>query len=450
MATTRLTRTSGTPTNNSKWTISVWLKRTALGSDGFIMDAYVSANDRFKFAFQSADKLEIWNSNGGSDDATLTPNRTFKDTSAWYHLLLSMDATLSTATDRFKLYVNGVRETDFGTNVNAPQNSTEFVVNQNGATLAIGAYHGGSTFFDGCMSHFHFVDGTAYDPSTFGETDSTTGEWKINASPTVTYGNNGFFLFKDNASVTDQSGNSNNFTVAAGTLLATEDNPSNNFPVLNRDIPATPPTSAIGGALQITKTNSGYKPGLATMGAFSGKYYAEFKLETASGYTNFGVVNVFKKARVGTGDSLDYIGDGDDGVAYQPGSSSLYYNGSSSGSYGTAAQGDIIGIALDIDNGYVYWSKNGTFLNSGVPTSGGSGTGGFALSNLESTLGNFYVFGVSLAGTSGTRTISCNFGQGFFGTTAVASAGSNASGHGVFEYDVPAGYTAMCTKGLNE
>ena len=95
--------------------------------------------------------------------------------------------------------------------------------------------------------------------------------------------------------------------------------------------------------------------------------------------------------------------------------------------------------------------KNGTFLNSGVPTSGGSGTGGFALSNIADTqFGNYYIFGVSVAGTSGTRTISANFGQGFFGTTAVASAGSNASGHGVFEYDVPAGYTAICTKGLNE
>ena len=148
---------------------------------------------------------------------------------------------------------------------------------------------------------------------------------------------------------------------------------------------------------------------------------------------------------------MTYIGDGTDGVAYQPGSSSLYYNGSSQGSYGSASQGDIIGVALDIDNGYVYWSKNGTFLNSGVPTSGSTGTGGYALSNLANSNGdNYYVIGVSVAGTSGTRTISCNYGQGFFGTTAVASAGSNASGHGVFEYDVPTGYTALCTKGLNE
>ena len=83
--------------------------------------------------------------------------------------------------------------------------------------------------FDGCMSHIHYTDGYAYyAPTVFGETDAT-GEWKINTSPSVTYGTNGFFILKDGASVTDQSGNSNNFTVAAGTLTNTEDCPSNVF-----------------------------------------------------------------------------------------------------------------------------------------------------------------------------------------------------------------------------
>ena len=108
---------------------------------------------------------------------------------------------------------------------------------------------------------------------------------------------------------------------------------------------------------------------------------------------------------------------------------------------------------MDIDNGYVYWSKNGTYLNSGVPTSAGSGTGGYALSNIQSTLGNYYIFGVSVAGTSGTRKISCNFGQGFFGTTAVSSNSGNgyagAEGNSKFYYQPPTGFSAMNTKGLN-
>ena len=453
MASTRIYRTAGTPTSNKKFTISFWCKKSAAGTDQFIVSSFNDANNRFQIQFNTDDQPDLICKVSGSNISRLKTTRKFRDTSAWYHIVAVLDTTESTNTDRIKLYINGERELSanngFATETYPSQDAT---IDATG-THTIGAYHNAgspSLYFDGTLSHVNFIDGTAYQASTFGSTDATTGIWKINTNPSVTYGTNGFFLKMEDSSNMDldSSGNSHSFTTA-GTLMASKDNPSNNFPVLNRMLSATPPTT--NGHTTITKTNSGYKPGLATFGAHSGKYYAEFKLETASGYTNFGVVNAFKKKALGTGGSLDYIGDGNDGVAYQPGASALYYNGSSTGSYGSAAQGDIIGIALDIDNGYVYWSKNGTFLNSGVPTSGGSGTGGFALSNIADTqFGNYYIFGVSVAGTSGTRTISANFGQGFFGTTAVASAGSNASGHGVFEYDVPAGYTAICTKGLNE
>ena len=446
MATTYLTRTA-TANNNSvgKWTFSAWIKRNALNTESNIISFYSSGASRSALRFDSDDKLRFYEVTSNSTIVTKLTNRLFRDSGAWYHIMLAVDKTLGSP--ETEIYVNGVQETSFATDDGYTQNEAG---NFNQAIpIYINAEQPGTGVGDCVMSHVHFIDGTKYGPTTFGSFDSTTGIWKINTSPSVTYGTNGFFILKDSNSVTDQSGNSNNFTVGAGTLLTTQDNPSNNFPTLNRMLSATPPTS--NGCLTITKTNSGYKPGLATFGAFAGKYYAEFKLETASGYTNFGVVNAFKSVFVGTGSGIDYIGDDTDGVAYQPGSSGLYYNNSTISGYGSAAQGDIIGIALDIDNGYVYWSKNGTFLNSGVPTSGSTGTGGYALSNLANSNGdNYYVIGVSVAGTGGTRTISCNYGQGFFGTTAVASAGTNASGHGVFEYDVPTGYTALCTKGLNE
>ena len=450
MATTYLTRTA-TANNNSvgKWTFSAWIKRTALSTESNIISFYSSNASRSALRFDSDDKLRFYEVTSNSTIVTKLTNRIFRDSGAWYHIMLAVDKTLGSP--ETEIYVNGVKETSFATDDGYTQNEAG---NFNQALpIYINAENPGTGVGDCVMSHVHFIDGTKYGPTTFGSFDSTTGIWKINTSPSVTYGTNGFFILKDSNSVTDQSGNSNNFTVGAGTLLETKDNPSNNFPILNRDIPATPPTSDIGGALQIKKTNSGYKPGLATFGAFAGKFYAEFKLESDYGYLNFGVVNAFKKARLGTGDSLDYIGDGDDGVAYQPGSSALYYNGGTVGSYGTASQNDIIGIALDIDNGYVYWSKNGTYLNSGVPTSAGSGTGGYALSNIQSTLGNYYIFGVSVAGTSGTRKISCNFGQGFFGTTAVSSNSGNgyagAEGNSKFYYQPPTGFSAMNTKGLN-
>ena len=449
MANTYLSRTlAGTRTNGKKWTWSAWVKRNALNSiQPLFYSDDGSSNYYTTVRFHDTDSI-VFRNKHSSDQGYLITTPVYRDTGAWYHIVAVYDSDNSTSSDRMILYVNGNRITAYD-NEAYPGSSAGSTINDGYEhRIGRGDQVDGSSYFDGCMTHVHFVDGQAYAPTVFGETDAATGEWKIITNPTVTYGINGFFILKNDNGVTDQSPNSNAFTVSGGTLMDTKDNPSNNFPILNRMLSATPPTSK--GCLTITKTNSGYKPGLATFGAFAGKYYAEFKLETASGYTNFGVVNAFKDVYVGTGSGIDYIGDGTDGVAYQPGASALYYNGGSVGSYGSAAQGDIIGVALDIDNGYVYWSKNGTFLNSGVPTSGGSGTGGYALSNLQGSYGDYYIFGVSVAGTSGTRTISCNFGQGFFGTTAVASAGTNASNHGVFEYDVPAGYTAMCTKGLNE
>ena len=453
MANTYLSKTlSGSPTNNLKWTWSAWVKRNSTGSIQplFYADNGGSANFT-KIQFHDTDSVLAQNYVGSSTYGYKITTNAYRDTSAWYHLVMRYDSANATENQRFIIWVNGVDSNTLAMDSNTfpDQNRASIINAGNEHRIGRGNNNVGSDYFDGCMTHVHFCDGYAYSASDFGSTDSTTGEWKINTAPSVSYGTNGFFILKDGNGVTDSSSNSNAFTVSGGTLLDTKDNPSNNFPTLNRMFSATPPTS--NGCLTITKTNSGYKPGLSTFGAFAGKYYAEFKLETASGYTNFGVLNAFKNKNLGKGTNVDYIGDGTDGVAYQPGSSSLYYNSSSTGSYGTAAQGDIIGVALDIDNGYVYWSKNGTFLNSGVPTSGSTGTGGYALSNLANSNGdNYYVIGVSVAGTGGTRTISCNYGQGFFGTTAVASAGTNASGHGVFEYDVPTGYTALCTKGLNE
>ena len=426
-------------------TISAWVKSVDTSVDAAIFQ-FKSSSNTISFYTNPVLKFRVYTSGSYSTGDLVNNDRKFRDFGGWWHLVATIDTTNATSGDRLRVYINGERQTDFTTETYPSQN-------QSYAQLVSGNFELGkdsSTDRPTYLAHVHYCDGYAYNADSFGSTDPTTGQWKINTAPNVQYGTNGVFLKFANSGAlgTDSSGNSNTMSIS-GTALQTKDNPSNNFPVLNRMLSATPPTT--NGHTTITKTNSGYKPGLATFGAHSGKYYAEFKLETASGYTNFGVLNTFKNKNLGTGSNVDYIGDGTDGVAYQPGSSSLYYNSSSQGSYGSASQGDIIGVALDIDNGYVYWSKNGTFLNSGVPTSGGSGTGGFALSNIADTqFGNYYIFGVSVAGTSGTRTISANFGQGFFGTTAVASAGSNASGHGVFEYDVPTGYTAMCTKGLNE
>ena len=108
-------------------------------------------------------------------------------------------------------------------------------------------------------------------------------------------------------------------------------------------------------------------------------------------------------------------------------------------------------MALDCDNRNLYFGKNGTWENSGDPTSGSTGTGAaYTITAPSSTTGGQYFFCVADGTTTNNSRWQTNFGNGYFGTTAVASAGTNASGIGIFEYDVPTGYTALSTKGLNE
>ena len=447
MANTKLTRTPSSVGNSKTWTYSMWIKLGKTDTEYVLFHNFGSSNTSEVYAKigGSSGVIEFALRYSGTYEGRLITNRLFRDTSAWYHLVFVCDTTSATATNRQRIYVNGVEETSFSTDTQIAQNAGT-VFNQ-AHEHTIGSY-GSGNYFDGVMSHIHMTDGTAYTASTFGSTDATTGEWKINTSPSVTYGTNGFFILKDGNSVTDQSGNSNNYAVAGGTLTNTEDCPSNVFATFN---PLSSNNPTLSGGSLIATASGGYRYALSTIAPTTGKYYAEFKLTTDSGYTNFGVENISKGSFFSQYNTNSYIGDANSGVAYQPGSSSLYHNGSSSGSYGSAVSGDIIGIAMDLDNGFIYWSKNGTFLNSGVPTSAGTGTGGYAISNIaNSSGGNTYAMGVSLANTGGGRSISANFVNGYFGTTAISSEGSNASGIGKFEYDVPAGYTALSTKGLNE
>jgi hypothetical protein len=449
MASTSLTRTVSSTGSLTTGTLSMWFKRTTIDAEQYLFENYETSGNRIMIRLLSSNQINLEVKQGNATKCQMNTSGMFRDPNAWYHVVFAMDSSQATASNRLKVYINGVLQTSF-TDITYPssQNQNMSFNEGNPTYVTIGRQYGASNYFDGLMSHVHWIDGTQYAASDFGETDSTTGQWKIKTSPSVTYGTNGFFILKDGNSVTDQSGQSNNLTAATGTLTNTEDCPSNVFATFN---PLSSNNPTLSGGSLIATASGGYRYALSTIAPTTGKYYAEFKLTTDSGYTNFGVENISKGSFFSQYNSNSYIGEYNSGVAYQPGSSSLYHNGSSSGSYGGAVSGDIIGIAMDLDNGFIYWSKNGTFLNSGVPTSAGTGTGGYAISNIaNSSGGNTYAMGVSLANTGGGRSISANFGNGYFGTTAISSEGTNASGIGKFEYDVPAGYTALSTKGLNE
>jgi hypothetical protein len=242
---------------------------------------------------------------------------------------------------------------------------------------------------------------TAYAPTAFGETDSTTGEWKIKTSPSVTYGTNGFFILKDGNSVTDQSGNSNNFTVASGTLTNTEDCPSNVFATWNSLVGSNAggatvyyPTLENGNTKATSGNGAQNAIAASTLGASSGKWYAEFVLlsETDTGAASFiGVTDdlaAFQTENIQTSSQVLY---GDNGTVYS--------RSSTTSDTGTSfSTGDVVGVALDLDNNYIYFSVNGTFVSSGDPTSGSSGTGGYTLGS--GTNDYFFMIGDSRDGNT--------------------------------------------------
>ena len=443
MATTYLTRATadfGTATNRKKCTISFWVKRSLITSQQAVMGVETTpagGSNEARIVLKSDDTLEFYDYQSTYKFRYIT-NRVFRDTSAWYHIVLAIDTTHPTGSARVKMYINGVEETSFGTSTDPAQNLDTFL--NSGAYIQIGRQSTGNSYLDGSLSHYHFIDGTAYDASAFGETDTTTGEWKGKTSPSVTYGNNGFFILKDGNGITDQSGEGNDFTLGGGTLTDLKDNPENVFATLNA-IDTFSETDYSNGNTKSTRSTGSYRSAFSTLGITTGKYYAEFKVYDVANGNGLGVLNL-DKSPYGTyiSGTEKYVGINDNAVGLF--SNILYYNNVNQGGTWTSwSNGDIIGLAVDATNGYAYWSVNGTWQNSGNPT---AGTGGYALSNIGSN--GTYVMGCS----NSTSSTEANFGNGYFGTTAVSSAGTNASDNGIFEYDVPTGYTALSTKGLNE
>jgi len=448
MASTYLNRTIGSSsTLSTKATISFWVKKSLIDSStNFygILSSNGGWNDGTGFAIGWREDLLVWyNLAEGSGLRTFT-NRKFRDTSAFYHIVYKIDTTQASMQDRVTLYVNGEDQGDLTSNGSITtampsQNANLYYFLDNGDTCQISrGGNAGSTYFDGLMTHFHFIDGTAYPASTFGETDSLTGIWKPKTSPSVTYGTNGFFLkFASSGSMgTDSSGNSNNFTVN-GNLTQTQDTPSNVFATYNplgNFFPAD--TFSNGNTTQTTNAGN-YTYNISTLGASNGKYYCEIKNST----NNNNSIGIADRPSISTTNGLTGTTYG---WAYVM-SGQVYNNGSIVATYNTVTTNDIVGIALDLDNNKVYFSKNGTWQGSSDPS---AGTGGISITAPASNRTGFYFFGSGDEATN-SAVHNANFGNGYFGTTAVASAGTNASGIGIFEYDVPTGYTALSTKGLN-
>jgi hypothetical protein len=449
MASTYLSKTLGTATNSKIWTFSTWLKRSGLSSTQHIF-SIDNGSDRDAFSFDSDDGLRLYFNSSISPYADLSTIRVLRDTSAFYNLVLTVDTTQATADDRVKLYINGTQYTWDETTIDPALNYDTF--NASGNTFRIGRDRTAANYFDGILTHTHFTDGYAYDASTFGETDATTGIWKPKTSPSVTYGTNGFFLkFENSGSMgTDSSPNGNNLTVN-GTLTQTVDTPSNVFATLNL-LGSTVPPATVAYTLSNGNTTAQYTDGTytnftpATLATMSGKWYAECKV-SADG--SFG--GDWPEIGVLYADNIADIQQTNSGVHHTGvfvntanivGNGNKYDFGTASTSYFAGfTNNDIISMAMDCDTGKIWFGVNGTWINSGDPA---NGTG----ENATATTNKFLTFYSRWYQPSTNTLIKWNFGNGYFGTTAVASAGSNGNG-AIFEYDVPTDYYALNTKNIN-
>ena len=438
MASTSLSRTFGTPTSDKKFTLSLWLKRSNVTTDNSFFSTYTDVNNRADIRFNASEQLSFYEAIGGVTQYYVVTDRLFRDCSAYYSIVIAFDTTQAVDTNRLKLYVNGVQETSFS--------STSFpALNQSlrltsAVAHSIGNDSNSAYYFDGLMSNIVFVDGLAYAPTEFGAVDSTSGIWKFKPPSGLTYGTNGFWLKGENSGAlgTDSSGNTNTFTTAGSPTQAI-DTPSNVLATFNSiDNYWAGSTFSYGNTKVVTSSLS-YAANLSTLGVSTGKFYAEFKCtDEGRGYPQVGIKGNSPTA------ASDGVSNGADSVCYYGFNGEKLVGGSSS-PYGTTyGTGDIIGVAMDLTNNRIFFSKNNVWQDSGDPT---SSTG--AITIPTSTSG-FYFMGVDDEDNAGTNTWEANFGNGYFGITQVSSAGtSSTDDDSIWEYDCPTGYYGLNTKNIN-
>jgi|TARA_R100000084_G_scaffold105167_1_gene62371 hypothetical protein len=444
-----LSRTQGSATNQKKGTISFWMKPSAISDDMRIITNYNDVNNHAYLRLNDDFQLQHYVLSGGSAIGHLKTTRLFRDFSAWYHIVLTIDTTQGTAANRMKLYVNGSQETAFATETYPDQNADHplFAASASGNHF-IGRHYNDADYWHGYLAEFVQTDGQALDPTSFGEFDSDSPTiWKPIDVSGLTFGNNGYYLdFEDSSALgNDVSGNDNDFT--ANNIAATDqstDTCTNNFATFNSAQPALSNTSFSEGNLVVATNSSASTqvPFATTIPISTGKFYAEFKMIAKSttsgsipyigvlGAANF--VSELNNAYFVGGSNLDGVGYGASGVVYSNGSEL----DSSEASYD---DDDIIGVAADITNKKIYFSKNGTYINSGDPAAGSNGY------TIPTTSQGFYIFAASLYGASGSW--GANFGSPSF---SISSGNSDANGYGNFEYAVPSGYYALNTKNLAE
>ena len=438
-----LSRTPAVAGNRQKWTWAGWVKRAKIGVDISIF-AISNGNgnvSRGAFYFLSNNTIRFWsNPSGSSETANFNTTAVFRDPSAWYHIVFVLDTTQATDTERIKIYVNNERLTPSSATYMARYEDAAF--NQTYSHF-FGNYQG--EYGDFYLADVYFIDDQALTPSSFGQTDTAYGNQWVPIAYAGTYGTNGFSLkFSDNSAATsstlgnDSSNNNNDWTpnnlsVTAGagndslvdtpTSFGTDTSVGGevrgNYATWN-PLEKAPLSSLTDGNLLLGGTAIGNTG--STIAVNSGKWYWELDVVSVGGERRIGVIKA-DKVKTDSGDP-DTLATGPNGYAYcSPyGGFKANANANTTTGYTQWDAGNIVSVALDMDNGKVYFARNGTWQESGNPATGANpaftGLSGF--------------FTAAFFAANSSTVVAINFGQR------------------AFAYTAPSGFKALCDTNIAE
>jgi len=449
---------SRTPSSSSaagrrKFTISAWVKRGNLTAEMGIFSGGPDSNVNgfYTLMFDDADKLRVQYYEGAFYN--IMPNRVFRDTSAWYHIVVSNDTTNSTSADRTKIYVNGVQQAVVNASGGAAeQPNVNFDYNVNNNSLQqVGARRnsGGSPagYFDGYIAEFCMIDNQALAADSFGEFSEDSEIWKPKDVSSLTFGTNGFYLdFEDSSALGNDAAGSNNYTANNLTAIdQTTDTCTNNFTTMN-PVATSSKINLTNGNLTVTGSaadDSGNS--FSTFLPNQGKWYAEFKVTAISG-NSAPMIGIRQEYPGGFQLVNGGAGAGGSASSYEASirRDGQRFENNSTGSYGVSyTTGDIISIAIDCDNGAAYIAKNNQYMTSGNPESGNSKTGAFSEWTAAQVDNGGQAFAVNQYNGASCEV---NFGN----PTFTGTDKTDANDRGSFEYAPPSGYLSLCTANLSE
>ncbi len=426
-----LSRTPSVAGNRKTWTLSVRIKRSALGRQAIFANFNSSAGSGGGLEFNASDQLRWTDYAVSSATTELITTQLFRDIGAWYDIVLTYDTTQATTANRIKLFINGTQVSAFAT-ATYPTLNYDGYINIGSQAVAIGRTGSSATqYLNAYLTDIVFVDGTALDASSFGQTNANTGVW-VPKAYTGSYGTNGFWLkLDDNSGITattlgkDSSGNSNNWT-------------PNNFSVtagINNDSFTDTPTNygtdtGAGGEVRgnyctwnplfnfgnqtLTNGNLDIATGtsggsIGTMQVSTGKWYWEINYTTAM-TSGSRVAGLVKSTSTPTSLITSSI--------YWQSNGTYSLNNGAGVTYGTsAAVNDVIGVALDVDARTVTFYKNGSAMGSAISISSVYSVGDYVTPSI-----------IQSAGTS--QSCTANFGQR------------------PFSYAAPSGFKALCSANL--